>query len=80
MRSLFKVFDQNNNGSIEKDELKDALSFLGKFPEEKELGYIMQAIDLDKNKIISFEEFAIAYQKVEDMEKSAHEDCSEFID
>jgi Ca2+-binding EF-hand superfamily protein len=51
------MIDTNQNGIIEKDELKQMLVILGEEPTEKNINDLMVAIDTDENGEISYDEF-----------------------
>ena len=56
-KKAFDLFDRNNNGSIEKDELGEVMESLGLDHDEHQLEEMMKAVDTNKNKVIDFEEF-----------------------
>lgn len=53
----FRVFDQNGDGKISRDELKHAMANLGQMPTEHELTEMIKSADLNKDGYIDFEEF-----------------------
>ena len=60
MSDIFKQFDQNNDGWINKHELIQA--YKKYFPNEslEEIEFILQKIDKDQSGCINFNEFATA--------------------
>jgi len=57
----FKVFDQNGDNTITRDEVKQACSLLPQKLSEKEIDELLYKMDLDGNGVIHFDEFAKAY-------------------
>merc|ERR1712070_340012 len=57
LRDAFKVFDTDNNGSIDKKELKRLLKKLGQTLTDAELDAMMNEVDTNGDGEISFEEF-----------------------
>merc|ERR1712182_181719 len=58
LKSLFEAADKDGNGTLDKEEVKDALNALGfKFIEDKDVDKIFKRADSDKNEVIDFEEF-----------------------
>ena len=57
MRAVFRKFDKNNNGSIDRSELKTSFQEMGKYFLESELTRMMEMMDKDKNGVIDYEEF-----------------------
>jgi len=57
--SAFIMFDKDNNGEIDKEELKLAMSSLAgdAAPNEEELDQLFDAADVDGNGVIDFSEF-----------------------
>ena len=59
----FKMFDQDGNGVISKDELKSV--FHGGNEEDEQLWeYIIEEVDKDNDKMINHEEFLAAMEEV----------------
>uniref|UniRef100_A0A914CT85 EF-hand domain-containing protein n=2 Tax=Acrobeloides nanus TaxID=290746 RepID=A0A914CT85_9BILA len=56
-RKAFMFFDANNDGYITVDELERAMNKCGVFPTKLEIRTIMAQGDLDKNGVITFDEF-----------------------
>ena len=54
---MFKIFDKDNSGSIDKDELKDLLESLGEDPSEQDLNSMLSIIDTDHSGGIGVNEF-----------------------
>eukprot|EP01101_Sappina_pedata_P009975 TRINITY_DN6172_c0_g1_i1.p1 TRINITY_DN6172_c0_g1~~TRINITY_DN6172_c0_g1_i1.p1 ORF type:complete len:544 (-),score=246.40 TRINITY_DN6172_c0_g1_i1:85-1578(-) len=59
-KMVFRLFDQNRDGSIEKDELVKVIHSMGKRATQKRLNKIFAEADKDKNGTIDREEF-VAY-------------------
>jgi calmodulin len=55
--AAFRVFDQDNSGTISADELRAMLKSLGDDMTEKEISDIIREADSDGDGNISFEEF-----------------------
>jgi hypothetical protein len=55
---LFEAADKDGNGTLDREEVRDALHALGfKFIEDKQLDQIFARGDTDDNQVIDFEEF-----------------------
>mmetsp|Transcript_63085 Transcript_63085/g.187759 ORF Transcript_63085/g.187759 Transcript_63085/m.187759 type:complete len:83 (+) Transcript_63085:597-845(+) len=55
---MFEAADKDGNGTLDRQEIKDALYALGfTFIEDKQMDKIMGRADLDGNEVIDFEEF-----------------------
>ena len=60
-KGLFAIMDADNNGTLDKDELKAGLQALGfSWIQEKEIQQIIKRADKDKNGVIDYEEFEAA--------------------
>jgi len=58
LRRMFEAADKDGNGTLDRQEIKDALYALGfTFIEDKQMDKIMGRADLDGNEVIDFEEF-----------------------
>ena len=57
MRATFRVFDRNDDGYIQVDELKSAMKALGNKVTDKELDDMVRKTDTDGDGQISYEEF-----------------------
>jgi calcium-dependent protein kinase len=55
--ALFKYFDTDSSGYITPQNLRDAFAKSGKQLTEDEMRHILQEHDLEKNGILSFDEF-----------------------
>ena len=53
----FKVFDKNGDGKINHMELKEAMKAMGQELSDEQIGLMISAADLDKDKEINLEEF-----------------------
>jgi len=57
LRGIFKEFDLNGDGFIQRDELKAVMIKMGQSPTEDELTAMFNAADRDSDGNISFQEF-----------------------
>jgi hypothetical protein len=58
LRRLFEAADQDDNGTLDKEEIQDALNALGfTFMKDKEIKQIFKRGDTNKDEVIDFEEF-----------------------
>lgn len=58
LRKMFEAADKDDNGTLDREEVRDALHALGfTFIENKTLDKIMDRADVDGNEVIDFEEF-----------------------
>lgn len=63
----FKAMDENNDGFLDKKELKDGFEKMGKLYNDKEIDKLFEEIDLDGNGVISYSEFLAAAINKEDL-------------
>uniref|UniRef100_A0A8R1XVH7 EF-hand domain-containing protein n=1 Tax=Onchocerca volvulus TaxID=6282 RepID=A0A8R1XVH7_ONCVO len=62
LRGIFKEFDLNGDGYIQKDELNAVMVKMGQCPTDDELNAMFSAADTDQDGNIDFDEFlSIAY-------------------
>merc|ERR1719231_1969725 len=65
LRRMFEYADKDGNGTLDKEEVKEALLDLGfDFLDQKQVDTIMKKADSDKNAVIDFEEFVKETPKV----------------
>jgi len=57
VRAAFRVFDYDNNGSISKEELREAMVNFGEKCTEEEFDYMFAQADKNRNGRIDFDEF-----------------------
>ena len=57
MRETFKLFDQNHNGVISRDEFKEVMEKMGETQTENDLDEIMENYDQNKDGVIDYQEF-----------------------
>jgi len=58
LKSLFEAADKDDNGTLDKEEVKEALHAMGfKFIQDKQINTIFKKADQDNNDVIDFEEF-----------------------
>ena len=57
MREAFKMFDADNSGSIDTEELKEAMQALGQSPTDEEVEDLVRQVDVDESGTIDFGEF-----------------------
>ena len=53
----FRLFESNDKGFLDKDDIEDGLNLIGIFPTRKELNLLMRRFDLQKNGYINFADF-----------------------
>ena len=58
-KEAFKLFDKDNGGSIDVDELKDALESLGQVVTEESVQELVDEVDEDGSGEIEFDEFLV---------------------
>jgi len=65
LKRMFEAADKDGNGSLDREELKEALEALGFVAtSDKDLDKIMKKADKDKNGVIDFDEFLVATPNV----------------
>ena len=57
LRKVFKTFDKDGNGLIDKKELRSVLMSLGKYFTEKEIDNMVKNADKDGTDTLDYEEF-----------------------
>jgi hypothetical protein len=58
LRKMFEAADKDDNGTLDRQEIQDALHALGfTFVEDKQLDQIFKRADSNKDEVIDFEEF-----------------------
>nr|CAD2202104.1 unnamed protein product [Meloidogyne enterolobii] len=57
LQAMFREFDLNGDGYIQKDELRSVMIKMGQSPTEEELNAMFDAADADKDGNIDFDEF-----------------------
>ena len=62
-KEAFKMFDKDGGGSIDVDELGDAMRALGQDPDPEELQAMVDEVDEDGSGEIDFEEFLLMMEK-----------------
>ncbi|WOH06493.1 hypothetical protein DCAR_0625921 [Daucus carota subsp. sativus] len=73
LHKAFAFFDQNKNGYIEIEELRDALSNEVDSSSEEVINAIIQDVDTDKDGRISYEEFAAMMKSGTDWRKASRQ-------
>ena len=58
LKAAFNVFDHDNNGHINRDELKSALRLIDEKLTEKQVDKILLSIECDKDGQINYKQFA----------------------
>jgi len=53
----FRLFESNEKGYLDKNDIKNGLNSLGVNPSEQELNILMRRFDLQKNKFINYADF-----------------------
>ena len=59
----FKVFDDDDDGAIDKKELGNVLRSFGQNPTEKEINDLLKSLDSDGTNMLEFDEFVQLMQK-----------------
>eukprot|EP00949_MAST-11_sp_MAST-11-sp1_P001770 g1770.t1 len=62
-KEAFRLFDKDGGGSIDVDELKEAMEALGQSPDDEELQSMVDEVDEDGSGEIEFEEFLVLMTK-----------------
>jgi len=62
-KEAFNMFDKNGDGSISRDEIREALKTTGRTPCDTEIDDMLHEVDLNKDGKIDFHEFAIMMEK-----------------
>ena len=57
MRRLFKDFDKDGNGEIDREELRSLFKSMNKMFTDEELERMIAMVDKDDSKTINYEEF-----------------------
>ncbi|XP_052175796.1 calcium-dependent protein kinase 32 [Diospyros lotus] len=73
LHKAFELFDQNQSGYIEMEELRDALADEDETNNEEVINAIMQDVDTDKDGRISYEEFASMMKAGTDWRKASRQ-------
>ena len=60
--ALFKHFDTDDSGTITPANLKDAFANAGKKLTDEDLKKIMAEHDIEKNNVLSFDEFKLLFE------------------
>jgi len=53
----FRLFESNDKGFLDKDDIEDGLNLIGIYPTRKQLNLLMRRFDLQKNGYINFADF-----------------------
>jgi hypothetical protein len=61
---LFDMYDHDSSGSIDNEELMDALRLLGESPTEEDVTALIQEVDVNENGDLTLNEFLTVYEKV----------------
>ena len=61
---VFAVYDDNNDGTINKEELGAAMKYMGLNPTKKELQDIMDKLDADGSGVLEFQEYLNLVQTI----------------
>ena len=70
-REIFDSYDSNNDGKIEKSELKLILNNISKklglpFPTDNDINKGFKQLDKNNNNLLEFDEFIVFYKQVYD--------------
>ena len=63
LREKFKVFDDDDDGAIDKRELGNVLKSLGQTPTDKEIEELLKGLDSDGTNMLEFDEFVQLMQR-----------------
>jgi hypothetical protein len=64
LKRMFEAADKDGNGTLDKEEIREALSALGfTFVKDSDMDKLMKTADMDDNEVIDFEEFIKATPK-----------------
>ena len=61
---LFDMYDRDCSGSMDNEELMDALRLLGESPTEKDVSELIAEVDVNENGDLTLNEFLTVYKKV----------------
>jgi|EP01043_Picozoa_sp_COSAG02_P005673 hypothetical protein len=61
---LFDMYDRDSSGSMDNDELMDALRLLGESPTEEDVAALIAEVDVNQNGDLTLNEFLIVYERV----------------
>ena len=78
-KEAFKLFDKDNGGSIDVEELKDALEALGQNPTHEDCQRMVDEVDDDGSGEIEFDEFLVLMSK-QIQESDVVWDCEKAFD
>ena len=62
LKETFDGFDNDGNGTIDREEVKAIMNKLGLDPRERDLDKMIANIDINKDGLIDFDEFKQLYQ------------------
>merc|ERR1711897_112015 len=57
LKEAFKIFDGDNNGSIDAEELSKVMTALGEKLTKQDIEFMIRSVDIDGDKSIDFGEF-----------------------
>ena len=63
LREKFKVFDDDDDGAIDKRELGNVLRSFGQTPTDKEIDELLKGLDSDGTNMLEFDEFVQLMQR-----------------
>ena len=63
-KGIFDIFDMENNGTIQNDEITKVLNGLGENPTKEQVDELIVQIDYDQNGKVDFEEFTLLMVKI----------------
>lgn len=75
LQAIFSQFDTDSSGVITRENIVDAMNKLGHPVSQEELDEIMQEHDIEKDNVITFNEFRSIFFDHKDQEYQTGKDC-----
>jgi calmodulin len=77
VEDVFKIIDENNNGTIDIEELGKGLRCLGLNPTNSDLKNLLEQFDKNNDKVLNLDEFSSLYVKYTQTFSSVEDDLAE---
>lgn len=77
IEDVFKIIDENCNGSIDKNELAKGLRCLGLNPTNSDIKNLLDEFDTNNDGVLNLEEFAALYHKYTQSNISVEDELAE---